>query len=201
MSATNRGSKRSPGDFYVTPAYCVHYLLDNVPLQAGRWLEPGAGTGAIISASRGDPKTADVHWTAVEKYVSRIGRLCNICSDRDMVIDADFLKFDFGARRYHLAVGNPPFSLATQFIDRSLHLAPRAVFLLRLNFLGSKKRREFFERVGIPDVYVIVPRPSFRHSGSDATEYAWMDFRREWAGRREGRTQILYPPLPDVPEE
>lgn len=198
MSATNRGSKRSPGDFYVTRAYCVHYLLDNVELPSGRWLEPGAGDGAIIKAARQHHSTVNVRWTAVEKYTRRLERELE---PSDILVRGDFLTFDFGSLRWHVALGNPPFSLATQFIDRSLQLAPRVLFLLRLNFLGSKKRREFFERVGIPDVYVIVPRPSFRRSGSDATEYAWMDFRSEWAGRREGRTQILYPPLPDVPEE
>ena len=48
MSATNRGAVRNEHDFYPTPAWCVHRLLEAVPLPAGRWLEPCVGDGAKI---------------------------------------------------------------------------------------------------------------------------------------------------------
>lgn len=202
MSATNRGSKRSPGDFYVTPAYCVHYLLDNVEIPGTLWLEPCAGDGAIIRATRGDPRCASVRWSAIEKNA----RLCRKLEHTLRVGDqlrppADFLTDQFSPQAWTACIGNPPYSHAEAFLRRALQFSPFVAFLLSLGFLESKKRRPLFEEVGIPDVYVIVPRPRFRGKGSDACTYAWMIFHREWAGRREGRTQILYPPLPDVPEE
>lgn len=200
MSATNRGSKRSPGDFYVTPAYCVHYLLDNVAIPGHYWLEPCAGDGAIIRATRGDPRCADVCWTAIEKSAKLNRKLWDLRSEC-IWGPTDFLKADLGPSEYHACIGNPPYSHAEAFLRRALQLSPFVAFLLSLGFLESKKRRKLFDEVGIPDVYVIVPRPRFRGKGSDACTYAWMIFRREWARRTEGRTQILYPPLPDVPEE
>lgn len=204
MSATNRGSKRSPGDFYVTPAYCVHYLLDNVEIPGRYWLEPCAGDGAIIRATRGDPRCADVRWGAVEKATRFRQAMLDAGSlHGDMVWPGtDFLLDDLGRHpAFSACIGNPPYSHAEAFLRRALQLSPFVAFLLSLGFLESKKRRPLFEEVGVPDVYVIVPRPRFRGKGSDACTYAWMIFRREWAGRFQGHTQILYPTLPDVPEE
>lgn len=56
MSSTNRGAKRSPQDFYPTPAWVVHQLLDAgalpYPFRADRrnWMEPAYGDGAIVRA-------------------------------------------------------------------------------------------------------------------------------------------------------
>lgn len=194
MSATNRGAKRRAADYYPTPAYCVWRLLDYVPLPSGRWLEPGAGNGAIIRATHGDPRVAAVRWTAIERRRRPMEKLRRAIGSSGEAWTADFLRHDFGLRRFDLAIGNPPYRRAVEFIERSLELAPQVVFLLRLNFLGSQKRIEFFKRVGVPDVYVLPDRPSFNGKGSDATEYAWMEFRPEWAGRSGGRTSILYPP-------
>jgi hypothetical protein len=194
MSATNRGAKRKAADFYPTPAYCVSRLLDSVPLPPGRWLEPGAGSGAIIRATRGDPRVADVWWTAIENRSLSWGPLANALGPEDRLVRADFLYHDIALERFTLALGNPPYRLAAEFIERALGLAPRVIFLLRLNFLGSRKRVPFFRRVGMPDVHVLAERPSFTGGGTDATEYAWMDFRREWAGRSTGAMSILAPP-------
>jgi len=76
MSATGRGRERDEHDFYETPAWCVHRLLEAVPqLPGGAWLEPCAGKGAIIRAVnevRKDP----IHWTAVEIDPSHRDDLC-----------------------------------------------------------------------------------------------------------------------------
>lgn len=186
----------------MTPAYCVHYLLDNVEIPGRHWLEPCAGDGAIIRATRGDPRCADVCWTAVEKNTRLTRRLLAALSTDDTICKStDFLLTGLWPAEWHACIGNPPYSHAEAFLRRALQLSPFVAFLLSLGFLESKKRRPLFEEVGVPDVYVIVPRPRFRGKGSDACTYAWMIFRREWAGRFQGHTQILYPPLPDVPEE
>jgi hypothetical protein len=45
-------SKRLKDDAYLTPPWCVHRLLevDALGLPGGRWLEPAAGPGRIISS-------------------------------------------------------------------------------------------------------------------------------------------------------
>lgn len=194
MSATNRGAKRRASDYYPTPAYCVWRLLDGVKLWPGRWLEPGAGTGAVIRATRGDPRVAAVRWTAVERRAAACRDLANELRAGDRLVQADFLRHDFGRRRFDVAIGNPPYRYAREFIERALSLAPQVVFLLRLNFLASRKRVDFFRRVGMPDVYVLPDRPSFTGTGTDATEYAWMEFRTEWAGRDCGGVASLDEP-------
>lgn len=191
MSATNRGAKRRAADYYPTPAYCVERLLRYVKLSGGRWLEPGAGSGAIIREV--NALRSDVEWTAVEKYGRSIPALVRALDGRGCLWRSDLLTEQVPTG-FHVALGNPPYLYAADFIERTLELAVRVIFLLRLNFLASRKRCEFYRRVGVPDVYVIPDRPSFTGKGSDATEYAWMEFRPEWAGRSEGQTTILYPP-------
>jgi hypothetical protein len=73
---------------------------------------------------------------------------------------------------------NPPFRLAIEFIEACLKLAPVVACLLRLNFLGSDERNEFF-RKNAPSVFVIPNRVSFispeiKPGSVDSIEYAWM---------------------------
>ena len=72
-------------------------------------------------------------------------------------------------------IGNPPYSLAMEFIDRAMKVYPSAsvAFLLRLNFAASAGRARFM-RESRPSVYVLPNRPSFTASGkTDSIEYAW----------------------------
>lgn len=68
---------------------------------------------------------------------------------------------------------NPPFYAAQTHIYRALEVAEFGVYsLLRLNFLGSQKRKNFFEN-NEPDVLCLSERPSFDGKGTDRTEYSW----------------------------
>jgi hypothetical protein len=70
-------------------------------------------------------------------------------------------------------------------------MADQVVYVLRLAFLESQKRQSFFRRVGVPDVFVLPERPSWRDDGgTDSCAYAWMRWRRGAA--QEGRVRILY---------
>ena len=82
---------------------------------------------------------------------------------------------------FDLIATNPPFSQAEPFIRRSLELLKPygvAVFLLRLGFLASLKRRVLYRDRPPSAVHVLQHRPSFSHDGrTDAQEYAfytWM---------------------------
>ena len=179
MSATNRGAKRSVADFYGTPAWCVHRLLEMCPLPSGgRWLEPCAGDGAIIRATnewmRQPPK-----WYASDVRMDcepALRPLAHRLWIGNHLLDCNPL----AQRRYAVAITNPPFSIAWDFVWRTLPLAGFTVMLLRLNFLGSIKRHAQMQR-HMPDIYVLPNRPSFTGGKTDATEYGWF----VWYGQQE----------------
>lgn len=190
MSSTNRGSNRGGGadDFFATPLWAVRRLLEACPLPAGAWLEPGAGSGNIIRAV--NARRSDVRWTAIEKRPEEERHLRGLPNVERVVI-ADYLSIRT-SRRFDVAITNPPFVLAQEFIEKSLTLAVHVVMLLRLNFLASGKRAEFM-RAHPPDVYVLPNRPSFTPNGrTDSIEYAWMHWRSDTL-RPAGELVVLEP--------
>jgi hypothetical protein len=78
-----------------------------------------------------------------------------------------------------LIMGNPPYSIAQRFIEHALPRCGTLIFLLRLNFLGSLKRKEFWNQNKPDTLFVLSKRPSFRMTGTDMTEYAWYVWQNE----------------------
>lgn len=176
MSATGRGPRLGgPEDFYATPAWCVNRLLEEWDPPGGLWVEPSAGNGSIIRAV--NARRTDVRWLAVEVRAEERTTLEDCASE---VVIGDFLTFDLAARedRPAVVIGNPPYSLAQDFIERALELYPDAfhAYLLRLPFASSADRAPFMRRLP-PSVYVLPDRPAFRNDGSDNTDYAWFAWR------------------------
>jgi len=158
MSATNRGGKRSPADFYRTPKWPVHRLLEAVALPSGLWLEPGAGDGSIIS-SVNEAHAVRPIWTAVELREECRPQLH--AAGASIVHIGDFLSYSPQLPvPFDVAIGNPAFSIAMETVRKCIELARRTLLLLRLDFLGSAKRCAFF-REHTPDVYVLPNRPCF----------------------------------------
>lgn len=183
MSATNRGGTRNEADFYPTPAWCVHRLLETVSLPGGVWLEPAAGDGALIRAV--NQKRSDIQWAAMDIRPEM--------EDPCRAAGADFMTADFPALQYQgdrfaVAITNPPYSLAQEFIEQGLQVAETVIMLLRLNYLAGGKRADFM-RAMPPDVYVLPNRPSFTGGGTDATEYAWFIWKP--VSRSYGNLRVL----------
>jgi hypothetical protein len=187
MSATNRGGQRTPADFYPTPAWCVWRLLEARALPGGRWLEPCAGTGAIVQAVQ-DHRT-DVQWTTIELREACRETLTGL-DCRPTVHIRDFVEHGDEAL-YDVVITNPPYSCAQQVLTRAMALAPTVVMLLRLNFLASAGRAGFM-REHPPDVYVLPNRPSFDGKGTDSIEYAWFVWRPTLE-RHSGEMRVLAP--------
>jgi hypothetical protein len=105
VSATNRG-ERGGGehDFFPTPSWCTRRLIEQVSLPGGRWLEPGAGDGAIVRAVN----RKDVLWTAVELREEARPHLLRSVTNGEVVI-TDFLRDYRSDRPFDVACGNPPF--------------------------------------------------------------------------------------------
>lgn len=193
MSATNRGAVRHPSDFYATPSWCVDRLLEKLPLPGGAWLEPGAGEGNIIKAV----KRTDIRWTALELRTECRRHLEFLAPRPEIIITDKFVSTDvpeeqkpLHGRRFEVAFGNPPFSLAQEFVEESMKYADTVVMLLRLNFIGSSGRCSFMQSQ-TPDVYVLPDRPSFDGRGTDSIEYAWFVWRSRDAGRSSGSITVL----------
>lgn len=164
MSAKGRGAKVREHEFYATPRSAIEPFLlelDADRVRSMRWSEPCAGDNAIINEMWRTHKVEPMQWGWCEiregkdyltNYIDEIG-----------VVDG--------------IITNPPFSLAVDFINTSLKHSDFTAYLLRLNFWGSKKRKEWWqemqETIPVTHQFTLADRPSFTGKGTDATEYAW----------------------------
>jgi hypothetical protein len=162
MSATGRSPVRLNQDVYPTPDYCVEKLLHWLDLngrngQPLTFFEPCRGAGAIYDRIPAGARKSH----------------CEILEG------TDYLTTPVG--RQDIIITNPPYSLALEFLQKSLREADTVVYLLRLNFLGAAKRKPFWLEHPLTHLFTITPRPRFVNGGSDATEYGWFAWDR---GRR-----------------
>lgn len=155
MSATNRGSKRHQYDFYSTPVHCTEAICSQLVFpQRSCILEPCSGEGAIARV--------------VERFTNEQ------MMEFDIQRGEDFLELDMSTYgRFDMVITNPPFSIAQEFVEKSLLISNCVVMLLRMNFVASAKRKEFWERNPWTGCGVLTKRPSFTGKGTDATDYAW----------------------------
>jgi hypothetical protein len=159
MSATNRGSKRIANDLYPTPKGTVNSMLNLIDwTNVKSFLEPCYGNGDI--------------YERVKELSPLPPTDLDYC---EIAMGIDYLTF-IPQNKYDLIVTNPPFSLAKEFLEKSLKESGCVCYLLRLNFLGGQKRKkELWDIVGTPNKLLILSkRPSFTGKGTDATEYCWM---------------------------
>jgi hypothetical protein len=186
---TTKNSKRPslPNDPYFTPAWTVEQAVQHIvplicPIPA-RILEPGAGRGAFVQQLR--QRYAGAHITAIdiEPYS---------WPEATRSIHGDLVTTPL--ERYDMAIGNPPFSLAMQFIERCLGCSKTTILLLRQGFLSSAKRNAFFRLHGPSDVFILAHRPSFTDDGAgDSADYCFCC----WGRRTDGLTRLHW--LPTVP--
>jgi len=99
-------------------------------------------------------------------------------------------------------LGNPPFSLAEEFVRTSMELVDKdgvVAMLLQSGFLGAIRRREFFKQFTPWEINMLVPRAGFvregKSNGTDmreyilalwrpwnppgATQFKWLDWKEE----------------------
>ncbi len=155
MSSKNRGSIPQENDYYPTPIESIIPLLNKINFnKVTTFLEPCCGDGRILDLI---PKDKVKFWSEIQK-----GR--------------DYFNYKF--EDIDLIVTNPPFSLAVEFLIKSLSEAKTVCYLQRLNWLGSKTRKDFWNSNPPDKIFVLSKRPQFKRelglgSGSDSTEYAW----------------------------
>lgn len=148
MSRQTSGVRLNATDFYPTPLWCAENLeIDWSQFTSAH--EPCKGDGRLYD------------WL-LSKGIQ--------ASYTEISEDLDF--FDWNST-VDLIFTNPPFSLAQEFIDHSIARANTVFMLLRLNYLGSIKRHDWWTKNSPVALYVLSKRPSFTGTGTDATDYAW----------------------------
>jgi len=186
MSATNRGSKRNKNDFYETPQYCItnflnHHWLDNNAVI----FDPGCGSGAFPKALRKSGYLNQIDAIDIDEMIYRIDEV-------DNKYFGNFIEFN-PPYEYDVVIGNPPYCLAKEFVKKSFEIVNKNKFeiimLLRINFLGSQDRHDFWQKFPVNDIYVLSKRPSFAENGkdTDATEYAFF----VWNGSDEQHIYVI----------
>jgi len=138
MSARGRGTKPKTNDFYPTPHAVTQAMLANINWDlVNSFHEPCYGDGAIY----------DIIPAGVIKSWSEI------------MLDRDY--FEGCLPKVDLVLTNPPFTLAKEFITRSVSHAGTTIMLTRVNFLGSMGRVAFWKEIGLQQINIITPRPAF----------------------------------------
>lgn len=160
-------------DFYPTPPEVTIALLDYFKFKPNcRILEPACGDGAMSKV--------------LESYNQRV-------TSSDLRISGygssgvDFLK-SYDGERFNAVITNPPFSVAEEFIKKSLTLAPFVAMVLKSQYWHAKRRQDLFKE--FPPAYVMPLswRPDFLGSGSSLMDVIWT----VWV---KGDTLTKYVPL------
>jgi hypothetical protein len=158
-------------DCYSTPAVAVDALLRVETLPFYVW-EPAAGHGNIVNVLReaGHRVVASdiMHYTF------------------ELDFEADFLAQTKAPPGTELILTNPPYKLATEFIEHALKLCPRVIMLCRLAFLESRRRAGILDTGSLVTVYPFIERLPMMHRdswtgprASSAVPYAWFSFWRD----------------------
>lgn len=182
MSVKNSSRRISSTDNYSTPGHAVQDLLDKIEF-SGNFLEPFCGQGLVSEflLSKG-----------FEVFSSDLRPANEIWSGADRA-GADFLDpCSYPNGSHANIVSNPPYSMALDCAKRALVVArDKVAFLLKLQFLETVERYEFFESPESPLRWVIIyssrlslyPEGDTREgSGGGVICYAWFVWEHGYTG-------------------
>jgi hypothetical protein len=185
---------RLPDDAYFTPrplALEICQRLDRAITvgSSPRILEPSAGTGSFVAAAAAVFATPRI--VAVDIHGKHKGDC--LAAGADSFHENSFLQLaSLHVSKADLVLGNPPYSLAEEFVEHALgclHDDASVAFLLRLSFLGSQRRLlGLFKAAPLRCLFPIAGRPSFTPDGrTDASEYGVFVWTKGW----DGYSQIM----------
>ena len=97
----------------------------------------------------------------------------------------NFLEKDFWIYQCDWIITNPPYKHWKQWIEKSLKIAPNVAMLMKLVFLESADRYEFFKTSWLKQVLVYskrlwVYKDNIKTKNSWLVAYAWFIFDREY---------------------
>lgn len=160
-------------DFFPTPAWATHALIDNEKFEGDIW-ESACGNGAM---------------SEVLQLASRNVRSSDLYNRGFGEAGVDFLNAE---RRADNIVTNPPYNAAEGFVRAGTKLAKRKfALLLRLAFLeGSNRANTIYSQCPPSRVWVFSERITFYpagavQQGSGTTAYAWFVWDKDAPGATE----------------
>jgi hypothetical protein len=189
---------RHEHDRYLTPRSFAEKALDLVEGTPSRILDPGAGEGVWGQAAAARWPQAWIIGIDIQPGFPAVVREGPRVYDEWHV--GDFLT---EAREegmdVDLVIGNPPFSLAAEFIRHSLNqltFGGVCVFLLRLAFLESEQRANgLFREFPPEEVSVCTRRPRFYGiKGNGGTAFAFF----KWRLGHKGQTRLTWSHIPRI---
>ena len=160
-------------DFFPTPGWATHALIDNEKFAGGIW-ESACGNGAMSKVLEKASKSV----TSSDLYKRGYGDA-----------GVDFLESDWRADNI---VTNPPYNAAEGFVRSGVRLARhKFALLLRLAFLeGANRANTIFSETPPSRVWVFSERITFYpagavQQGSGTTAYAWFVWDKDAASGTE----------------
>jgi hypothetical protein len=191
MSSTNRSNARElhASDYYVTPIETIKLFLDKFISIEGKHhfnyvLDPCAG---------GDEVNPMSYPEALAAFGVKDVLTVDIRENSRAAIKNDYLNLFF-SDPFTVIITNPPFNIALEIIEKALFDVTDdgfVIMLLRLNFLGSQKRKPFWDANPPKYVFVHSKRISFftdekGNSVTDSIEYAHF----VWQKNNKNPTQL-----------
>ena len=182
LAGTSTTRERANYDYYATPYQATEMLLDEVKF-SGNFLEPCVGGGHIVDV--------------IKKYYPDECIYGVDLVDRGYpnTLVADFLKYDFLGQKFDNVVTNPPYSLAQEFLEKSMEVVNdggKIAMFLKIQFLEGAKRREMFKKYPPKYIYVFVKRQAPWNNGSPVDEkgkpwsstmcFAWFVWEKGFTG-------------------
>lgn len=178
MSSTNRSNarKRHISDFYVTPIDEIIKFIDAfVEVEddlEGKILDPCAG---------GSTKYPMSYPEALKRCGYTNIDTIDIREDSLAEIKTDYLAYNC-KNKYNVIITNPPFNQARPIIEKALDDVKDngfVIMLLRLNFFGSKARKDMWNKQMPKYCFVHHKRMSFTDDGkTDSIEYCHMVWQK-----------------------
>lgn len=141
-----------------------------LPWNDAKIIDPCAG-GLI------EPYQSMSYPEAIENVFGNCNTNCiDIREDSLAETKGDYLSMDVKSYKPEIIISNPPFNKALEFIQKALEDVEDngwVIMLLRLNFLETKARKEFFDKYMPKYIFVHHKRMSFiEGKGTDSVAYA-----------------------------
>ena len=160
LAGTSTIRDRVEDDYYATPTNSTEALLNEIKF-GGIFLEPCIGGGHIAEVIK-------------KHYPNNKVVGCDIV-DRGYPNTkiADFLTHDFRDIKYNSIITNPPYSLAQEFLEKSMNIIAekgKIAMFLKIQFLEGVARREMFKKYPPKYVYVFTKRQNPLRNGSPVDE-------------------------------
>lgn len=160
LAGGNPKNDRVENDFYATNPKAVEMLFEKEKFK-GSFLEPCVGQGHI----------ANVIETAYPNEPIYVSDLVDRGYNNTKVFD--FLTHNFMGTKIHNIITNPPFSLAKEFLEKSMEIIEyggKVALFLKIQFLEGEKRKEMFEKYPPKYIYVFRKRMATFNNGQEVDE-------------------------------